>query len=148
MKKHNEYLFVYGTLRKDYKNGMYHILEKYADFVGEGIFNGILYDIGEYPGAVPSNKNSQIVKGELYSIHNHKFVFKKLDEYEGYSGKDPHYMEFLRKKVSITLINGEKYSAWIYIYNRSTNGLKVIQSGDYVKYCKFKKQLPSNTVNI
>jgi len=133
-----EYIFVYGTLRKDSKNKMYHILARYADFVGEGTFMGKLYNIGEYPGAVPSSDPNEVIKGEVYTLRNPNSVLRVLDEYEGCGQDEATQTEFRRERVLISLETGEKINAWIYIYNRPTDELKVIPSGDYSQFHELK----------
>lgn len=46
-------LFVYGTLRKDVRNSMFHLLAREARFVGRARMQGLLFDLGDYPGLVP-----------------------------------------------------------------------------------------------
>jgi gamma-glutamylcyclotransferase (GGCT)/AIG2-like uncharacterized protein YtfP len=113
---------------------MYQLLTRYADFIGEGTFNGRLYDIGKYPGAVPSNEPDDIVKGEVYALRKPDRILKVLDEYEGCGPDEPIPTEFRREETIISLNTGEQVNAWIYIYNRSTNRLKEIRSGDYLKF--------------
>ena len=136
--RNKECIFVYGTLRKDSKNKMYHILARHADFVGVGTFMGKLYKIGEYPGTVPSDNPDDVVKGEVYALRDPNRVLKVLDDYEGCGQDDPSPTEFRRERVLISLENGEKINAWIYIYNRPTDGLKVIPSGDYSQLHELK----------
>jgi len=130
--RNRDYLFVYGTLRKDISNQMSLILAQHADFVGEGTFRGKLYDLGDYPGAVPSNEASDLVKGDVYALPNQKHVLRILDEYEGCGPDEFHPTEFRRERYSVDLNNGKTVDAWIYIYNRSTDGLEAIPSGDYL----------------
>ena len=105
--RNKECIFVYRTLRKDSKNRMYHILARNADFVGEGTFIVKLYNIGDYPGAVPSSDPDEVVKGEVYALRNPNSVLRVLDEYEGCGPGDPSPTEFRREKVNISLENGE-----------------------------------------
>ncbi|HZX14115.1 MAG TPA: gamma-glutamylcyclotransferase family protein [Thermodesulfobacteriota bacterium] len=137
--RNKDYIFVYGTLRKDSKNQMYHILARYADFVGVGTFMGKLYNIGEYPGTVPSDNPDDVVRGEVYALRDPNRVLKVLDDYEGCGQDDPSPTEFRRQKVNISLESGRNINAWIYIYNRSTDGLKVIPSGDYTQFIELKQ---------
>jgi len=118
---------------------MYYILARYAHFVGEGIFMGKLYNIGEYPGAVPSNDPDDVVRGEVYALRDPKPVLRVLDDYEGCGQDDSSPTEFRREKVNISLESGRNINAWIYIYNRSTDGLKVIPSGDYTQFIELKQ---------
>ncbi len=50
----NDHLFVYGTLLSGVGHSMHRVLARHAELVGEGFFNGRLYRVGHYPGAVPS----------------------------------------------------------------------------------------------
>jgi gamma-glutamylcyclotransferase (GGCT)/AIG2-like uncharacterized protein YtfP len=121
-----ELLFVYGTLLKILNRPMHQVLASHANFVGPAGFQGKLYDLGNYPGAVPSKKASDKIRGEVYRMQNPEGIFRLLDEYEG--------KEFRRERVLISLENGKKVFSWIYLYKRPTNGLKVMPSGDYKQY--------------
>ena len=138
-----DYLFVYGTLRQDANNQMSHILALYADFVGKGTFHGKLYDVDEYPGAVPSNETSDVIQGEVYALRDRDRVLRVLDEYEGCGPDEPLPTEFRRERMTVFLENGEKVQAWIYIYNRPTNGLTPILSGNYLEFTEQKICGPS-----
>ena len=51
METDSKYLFIYGTLLNgDNEFGVY--LRKHSRPYAPGYFNGHLYDLGEYPGAV------------------------------------------------------------------------------------------------
>ncbi|MEW6380015.1 MAG: gamma-glutamylcyclotransferase family protein [bacterium] len=126
-----EYLFVYGTLRKCRNHRLHSVLVQHADFIGTGTLRGRLYRVGEYPGAVPSTSVSDIIQGELYALRDRDCAFRVLDEYEGCGPDDPQPTEFRRERAAIFLENGQEVSAWVYWYNRPTNGLEAIQSGDF-----------------
>jgi gamma-glutamylcyclotransferase (GGCT)/AIG2-like uncharacterized protein YtfP len=122
------YLFAYGSLRKPLKHSLHRMLEQYATFSGKATFRGKLYDLGRYPGAVSSTRNSDRVVGELYRIEDSRRVFRSLDEYEGKS--------FKRKRVLVLLETGSKTRAWTYLYTGSTRGRPLIRSGDYVAFLR------------
>lgn len=61
-----DYLFVYDTLHKDIFVPAEARLTRHSDFVGSATFRGKLFDLGGYPGAVPSGKPSDTAKGELH----------------------------------------------------------------------------------
>lgn len=113
---------------------MHRFLESHADFVGTGTYQGRLYDLGRYPGAVPSRRHADRIKGELYALNRPAHVLKHLDQYEG--------PVFRRKRVSINLENKKKTRAWIYLYNHPKDGLKIIHSGDYLKSPPGRSGLP------
>jgi len=125
-------LFVYGTLRRDTRNEMYHLLAHHASFVCDATYQGIMYLIGEYPGVIPSRKRNDMVKGELYRLPNPHDLLAKLDEYEecGSSFKVP--TEYVREIATVTVAGGGETQAWIYIYNFPTVGLPRIESGDFL----------------
>ncbi len=70
----DEFLFVYGTLRRDVVGEMYRLLARYSDFVGEATYQGKLYKVTHYPGVVPSNDPADLVQGEVYRIRNPDLV--------------------------------------------------------------------------
>ena len=120
------HIFVYGTLRKQMSHPLSHLLVHHGVFVGTGIFQGKLYDLGRYPGAVPSKNKTDLITGEVYRLQQPDKVLELLDEYEG-----PRF-----KRTQVTIFSGEDHpiSAWIYLYARSVAGRRIISSGDYVQY--------------
>jgi len=128
-----ERIFVYGTLRKGSNHEMYHLLARNAHFIGDAKFRGKLYFADEYPAAIPSDKRSDAVKGEVYELRNPAAVLQVLDKYEGCGHDDSAPHEFARRKVTVTLNAGDRIPAWIYIYEYPTEGLKPIESGDYME---------------
>lgn len=62
---HETYLFVYGTLRKPIHNPLHRLLETEANWVATGTFQGKLYDLSRYPGAVPSRGKNDRILGEI-----------------------------------------------------------------------------------
>jgi gamma-glutamylcyclotransferase (GGCT)/AIG2-like uncharacterized protein YtfP len=120
------YLFVYGTLRSEMHDPLHRLLEKQAFLIGAGTFQGKLYDLGRYPGAVRSRGKNDRVFGEIYRLSEPQRAFKILDAYEG--------RRFKRKKRTIHPVNGENITAWIYLYTGSVTGRRLIASGDYVQY--------------
>jgi gamma-glutamylcyclotransferase (GGCT)/AIG2-like uncharacterized protein YtfP len=61
-------LFVYGTLRRKAKQPVRQGLLEEWRLLGTGTFRGRLYDLGRFPGAIPSNEISDRVFGEIYRI--------------------------------------------------------------------------------
>lgn len=127
-----ELLFVYGTLRRGAGSRMHGLVARSGAFVGMATFQGLLYRIGAYPGAVASANPRHTVMGEVYRLWAPDFVFRRLDRYEGCGpgfGQDP---EYARTRCLLTLPSGQAVQAWIYLYNRSTAGLPPIPSGDFL----------------
>lgn len=125
-----DYLFVYGTLRRD--TARHDLLQTFCHYIDNGTLSGKLYQINQYPGVVMSHDASQQVIGEVYRINNPQQLFALLDDYEECSASfaEPH--EYVRQQQTITLSNGHKLTAWVYLYNQPVTGLKLITSGDFL----------------
>jgi len=128
-----EYLFVYGTLKHNIGNEMSHLLADNSKFIGEATWNGKLYIVKDYPGAVKSDDPLDVVYGELYLLKNN--ILPALDEYEECSDKfaEPTLYKRIKDKVKI-LINGKIVNSWIYIYNMPVDNLRIIKSGNFSRY--------------
>ena len=126
------FLFVYGTLRRDNRHEMYHLLARHAHFVGEGALRGRLFMVEDYPGAVPSDSPADSVRGEVYRLHDPDLVFKQLDAYEDYDPEDPDESLYRRQLLEVQLEDDKSLPAWVYVYNRSTEDLPEIPSGDFM----------------
>jgi gamma-glutamylcyclotransferase (GGCT)/AIG2-like uncharacterized protein YtfP len=128
-----DYLFVYGTLRQDSHSEMYRLLARYANFLGNATYQGKLYIVDYYPGVVRSDNPKNAVFGEVYQLMSADTVLSQLDDYEACGIGFPEPTEYLRCKEHVTLKSGEIIAAWIYIFNRTTEGLRFIESGDFCK---------------
>jgi gamma-glutamylcyclotransferase (GGCT)/AIG2-like uncharacterized protein YtfP len=126
------YLFVYGTLQKDSGHEMSKFLASHSIFVSKGYFNGKLYVVDWFPGAILSDENSDRVFGSVFKINNPTAVFNVLDDYEGLGENDPKPHLFKREVITVFLENKTKIKAWVYLYNHSTVNLKRIISGNFV----------------
>jgi len=116
-------LFVYGTLRRTSRHPAHRLLASCAAFLGEGEFQGKLYDLGRFPGAVPSRGKSDRVAGEIYRLYDPRSAFAVLDDYEG--------KLFRREVRPVRLRNGRRIEAWIYLYVGSLAGAARIRRGDH-----------------
>jgi gamma-glutamylcyclotransferase (GGCT)/AIG2-like uncharacterized protein YtfP len=128
-------LFVYGSLRSGFHNAVYDYISRFFVFDGLGAVQGMLYDLGEYPGAVPCTEEYYIT-GELYHIaHKEEFdwAMKQLDDYEGTYVETGDTPLFRRELVNV-LFNNTMVTAWMYWYCRPVTGQPRIESGDYVAY--------------
>ena len=137
------HLFVYGTLRRQAGNTMSQWLSERAMFVGEAICQGHLFLIADYPpypGLVPSEQvrnglPTRSVKGDLYALPDPASLLPKLDEYEACSPGFTEPTEYVRQHRPVTLIDGRQLQAWVYVFNRPTQGLQEIVSGDFLQSC-------------
>jgi gamma-glutamylcyclotransferase (GGCT)/AIG2-like uncharacterized protein YtfP len=135
-------LFVYGSLRSGFHNPAYQYLSQYFNLIGEGVVKGKLFDNGDYPVAIPTNEE-KFIAGELYSINNEaefSYAIGQIDDYEGViveAGETPFY-----KREAVTVLqNNQQYTAWIYWFNGTVDGLAEIASGDVLQYMKDKNKL-------
>lgn len=129
----SEYLFVYGTLLKDFESYMSKFLERNSEFIGSGYFNGRLFEISWYPGAILSDIDAEKVYGHVFKIHNTDSIFKTLDNYEGIGETAEHPNEYIRVLVNAFLDSNKTINTWVYVYNRPVTHLKLIHSGNYLK---------------
>jgi gamma-glutamylcyclotransferase (GGCT)/AIG2-like uncharacterized protein YtfP len=125
-------LFVYGTLRRDTKHELFHLLARHAKFLGEAVVRGKLYDLGDYPGMIYPERGRVI--GEIYAVDSPQWesVIKRLDEYEGCTTADPEPHEYKREVINAQLADGKTVPAWAYVLNRMPSRLREIDSGDYL----------------
>jgi gamma-glutamylcyclotransferase (GGCT)/AIG2-like uncharacterized protein YtfP len=125
-----EYLFVYGTLLKDFKHTARLPVEEHLQFISKATIKGALYDLGNYPGYVEGPAGE--VNGELYLVSEIDKVFEVLDPYEGLFDDEP---EYIRKKLAVQLPGGEEIESWIYIFQQPLRPEhKRIIDGDYIAY--------------
>jgi gamma-glutamylcyclotransferase (GGCT)/AIG2-like uncharacterized protein YtfP len=103
-----------------------------ARLVGRGRISGRLYDLGEYPAAVATESDSgECVKGELYAVRDVDLATKMLDEVEEFFPQQRHKSLFRRILLPVTLDDGRRQAAWVYVYNRPINEARLVPSGDY-----------------
>jgi gamma-glutamylcyclotransferase (GGCT)/AIG2-like uncharacterized protein YtfP len=108
------YLFVYGTLLTG--TGQPHLdrlLREHADNLGPATLRARLYDLGPFPGAVPSSRPRDRVVGQLFRLHR-PALLAPLDRYEGYRADAEAASGFVRRSARVTL--GEAHGtvvAWV-----------------------------------
>lgn len=129
-----DYLFVYGTLRRDAGHAMAKLLAASSTHVGLGWFQGRIYRVSWYPCAIPSDAAADRVVGDVFALQPEASaeILETLDEYEGTKtegGRPPYYR---RERRRVTLEDGRKIEAWIYLFNRPTDRLERIESGDFL----------------
>jgi gamma-glutamylcyclotransferase (GGCT)/AIG2-like uncharacterized protein YtfP len=132
----SERIFVYGTLREDPEHEMYRVLAKSAKFIGDGEVQARMYDLGAYPGIVPSSDSSERVVGEVYELRRERaeHALATLDDYEGLGADDPLPHEYERIPVTVLLTSGRKMTAWAYVLANKNPIRPRIPEGDYLKW--------------
>ena len=78
----NRFLFVYGSLRSGFNSDAYQYISRYFTLVDNAKVKGILYDLGDYPAALPTEKDF-FITGELYYLKNeeeYNWAMEQLDD--------------------------------------------------------------------
>jgi gamma-glutamylcyclotransferase (GGCT)/AIG2-like uncharacterized protein YtfP len=130
-----EYLFVYGTLRKDYDLKLKDKVRDDLQYVGQGKVGASLYDIGRYPGAVRSSKGDEVI-GDVFLVTAPERVLRILDKYEGI--REDGTSEFVRKRNKVRMRSGKAVTAWVYWYNFDPSKKVRIKQKNYLNYLKNK----------
>ena len=133
-------VFVYGSLRKGFQHPAYAYISGYFSFVAEGTVHGALYDMGNFPAALPAQDGKII--GELYRIKEPaemSWALAQLDDYEGLNTEAGETPLYRRERVEVTTENGTEL-AWIYWYNGEANAYSRIDTGDVLEYLQRKNQ--------
>jgi len=127
-----EYLFVYGTLKRNHHGELHPLLQGLAMYIGPASLPGSLYRVADYPGAIYSTAYpQQSVYGELYRLLSPVKLLAILDEYEECSKNFAVPHEYLRRKLPVSSVDNRKIQAWIYLYNRPVTYLDEIIDGDF-----------------
>lgn len=132
-------LFVYGTLRSGLQHPAHTFIRQYFTLLCTAMVKGKLYDLGEYPGAVPC-PDEVFITGELYELSNEiqfSEAFAVLDNYEGLLVGPGETPLFVREQVTVFL-SDDIDTAWIYWYNHDVGDAVCIESGDITKHTNKK----------
>jgi gamma-glutamylcyclotransferase (GGCT)/AIG2-like uncharacterized protein YtfP len=125
-------VFVYGTLREGFGNYM-RILKGKASEPQKATLDGFeMYSVGGFPAIMPGE--GQVI-GEVMYLNEDQYerTMLNLDGLEGYYPQRENYSMYLRRTMTVTLENGEKVDAYVYLWNRPIPGPKV-ESGDWKEY--------------
>ena len=121
-------LATYGTLMRAFNASERLGIAEQISFVETCRFDGILYDLGRFPGAVPGDG---IVRGELLRLHDPQ-VLRVLDRYEGYDADREDDSLFVRRRVEVQEPSAR--TAWVYWFNGDLTGRPRVESGDWATY--------------
>lgn len=121
-------LATYGTLMREYDSQATLGVQERLTFVERCRWDGRLYDLGRFPGAVPGEGT---VHGELFRVETPS-VWPILDRYEGYDPDDEAGSLFVRRRVPLQRPDGQV--AWVYWYNGERGDAPRVPSGDWAAY--------------
>ena len=125
-----QYIFVYGTLKRNIANPIGAMMRAHANYLAEAIIAGRIYDLGPYPGLILEDCGTAVY-GELYEIVRPNALLSLLDAYEGCSDQDQHPHEFSRVLATVRDNEGVDYRAWVYVYQGAVDPQWVLTSGYY-----------------
>lgn len=133
-------LFVYGSLRSGFHSPAYEYISRYFSLCSAAKVKGKLYDMGEFPAAVPTDEECYIT-GELYEVkqvNEFSWAIAQLDDYEGVHVEPGEPQLYVRETAQVTGPSGTE-TAWIYWYHGDVSGKPLIASGDVLQYAQQKK---------
>ena len=129
------HLFVYGTLLHPIQSNITNQLQGNSTLKGHAYIPGRLFDLGSYPGLIWDKASEYQVYGQIFSLHDPLRLIPMLDLYEGIHPKSPGDTEYVRVAKSVSC-GEEIIDCWMYLYNRPTDNLPEITSGNYLDYVK------------
>jgi gamma-glutamylcyclotransferase (GGCT)/AIG2-like uncharacterized protein YtfP len=124
-------LFVYGTLMPRSRHPMAIRLASESVSLGPATVCGRLYNLGSYPGALPSDDPRHKVHGMMVKLHRPRHGLRWLDAYEGCGESDTEPHGFKRVIIAARLMAGRTVNAWIYYYQGSIDNARRMNSGRF-----------------
>jgi gamma-glutamylcyclotransferase (GGCT)/AIG2-like uncharacterized protein YtfP len=127
----SSYLFAYGTLQPEFAPpAIVSVVAKLRP-IGEGFANGVLYDLGGYPGAVLDPSSEQRITGIVLQLPEDAIVLREIDAYEEYDAVALNTSQFIRVLRPVVLATGGTLQCWIYVYNRNPGSARILPGGVY-----------------
>ena len=125
-------VFFYGTLMSGFERRQRAGIDAKLTFRGRGTIRAALFDLGLYPAAVPDPNGE--VRGEVYEMTDPEPILAALDDIEGFRPGRPDQSLYTRELTDVTLADGSKAVASVYLYNAPLGQAPRITSGDYLQY--------------
>ena len=126
-------LFVYGTLMRASGHPMAARLECQRLYLGPARIAARLYDLGSYPGAVPSDKARDSVHGDVVKLLRPAATLAWLDKYEGCGADAPEPQAYERVIAPVVLRAGETRDAWVYFYRMPVHRARRVPHGRFLR---------------
>lgn len=132
------YLFVYGTLMRTARGAMgqpqrRRLTTETAASLGPAKISGLLYDLGSYPGLIPSPSASDFVYGEILELASPWRTLQWLDLYEGINTPPRNTADEYRREIKeVTCRTTGRLAAWVYIYQGSVDPHLRVTSGNWL----------------
>lgn len=121
-------VFVYGTLRKGAARSA--DIDFGAEYLGAASVKGSIYDLGWYPGFLPSEdeESTAVVHGDIFEVTPEQL--DRLDDYEGEG------LLYLRRPVVTTAGDCEDLNIYVYGFPADCVSKNRIHSGDWIQHLK------------
>lgn len=121
-------LFVYGTLKTDGSN--FPFLKSFQlKSAHVAKVEGLLVDLGEYPGFVCRTDESNTVWGEYLEFEKMSTAIRMADQIEEFYGFNSHNSLYRRALISVEIPRLTAKLAWIYIYLNDDPLLTIVEEG-------------------
>lgn len=125
-------VFAYGTLITGARSSdVQALLQRHLVRRNEAFVRGRLYDLGPYPGLVPSPRRSERVYGELLELRAPRRCLAAFDDYEDYDPERPRASTYRREWCRVGLSDENATWAWVYWYQGRLNDARRIHDGDW-----------------
>jgi gamma-glutamylcyclotransferase (GGCT)/AIG2-like uncharacterized protein YtfP len=124
-------IFVYGTLMSRWRHPKAIRLAAESASLGAATVCGHLYNLGSYPGALPSDNPGDRVHGMVLRLYRPRHSLRWLDDYEGCGKHDAEPHGFKRVITGARLMAGRDVTAWIYQYQGPLDRARRLHSGRY-----------------
>jgi gamma-glutamylcyclotransferase (GGCT)/AIG2-like uncharacterized protein YtfP len=124
-------LFVYGTLMGQSRHPMALRLAAESTPLALATVRGHLYDLGSYPGLLPSDLPRDKVHGMVLRLRRPSHSLRWLDAYEGCGEQDAEPHSFKRVITGARLAAGRMVNCWIYTYQGPIDNARRVHSGRY-----------------
>jgi gamma-glutamylcyclotransferase (GGCT)/AIG2-like uncharacterized protein YtfP len=128
------HLFLYGTLLPDLAPAELRDVVARLRHLGPAHVPGVLYDLGDFPGALVDPASPDRVVGRVFRLPDDPGVLAALDAHEGFEPADPAGSLFLRVERTVTLPDGGRLACWVYAYNRDPGQAPRVPHGDYARW--------------
>jgi gamma-glutamylcyclotransferase (GGCT)/AIG2-like uncharacterized protein YtfP len=127
------HLFVYGTLSPRHAPPEIAATVRRLRPLGPASIRGRLYDLGEYPGAVPNKNSRSVIRGEVFELPGDQSALTSLDHYEEFDPAKPTSSLFVRRTWPVTMDDGTRLRCWVYVYNGDMKSAQPVRSGRYLR---------------
>jgi gamma-glutamylcyclotransferase (GGCT)/AIG2-like uncharacterized protein YtfP len=127
----SQYIFIYGTLHPGLAPDEIARAVESLKPVGEGSIGGVLYDLGDYPGALVDATSESRIYGAVFELPGDANILLALDRYEWFNPQNEADSLFVRVKHEVELRDGRAIECWMYVYNMEPDGARVIADGRF-----------------